>query len=414
MVIGQHRINFMTKTGERVTNNEKLKQVNAALVYQLIDLQGPISRVEIVQLSALAPASVTNITRQLMDSGLITEVAQQASTGGRPAISLTTLKSSFYFISCRLGREELQYSVMDLEGNLHYHRMQPLENHDSRGIVDSLRAAIQDCIQHHHQLRFIAVALTMAGLLDPATGTVQYSPNHQIQGLNLSGALTEFNLPVYIGNDIRARALVENYLGAAKNCEDFILVNIHNGIGAGIVSNGQLLLGKQRTVGEIGHVQIDQFGQQCHCGNFGCLETVVSNQAIVQQVNLLLERGHDSILKRDHVTINSVGRAALKGDAVAIEIIRKAGHHLGHVLAMLVNVFNPEKILFSGELLESDSILFPIIQKQIAHQSLPSFANALTLEKALYQDQGTIGGFALMKRALHQGDLLQHMLKITP
>jgi N-acetylglucosamine repressor len=83
MVIGQHRINFMTKTGERVTNNEKLKQVNAALVYQLIDLQGPISRVEIVQLSALAPASVTNITRQLMDSGLITEVAQQASTGGK-------------------------------------------------------------------------------------------------------------------------------------------------------------------------------------------------------------------------------------------------------------------------------------------------------------------------------------------
>jgi N-acetylglucosamine repressor len=188
-------------------------------------------------------------------------------------------------------------------------------------------------------------------------------------------------------------------------------VNIHNGIGAGIVSNGQLLLGKQRTVGEIGHVQIDQFGKQCHCGNFGCLETVVSNQAIVEQVKILLDRGHDSTLIRDNVTVNAICKAALSGDPVACETIRKVGHHLGHVLAMLVNVFNPAKILFSGELLASDSLLFPIIQKQIAHQSLPSFSQSLSLEKATYQDQGTIGGFALVKRALHDGDLLKHMMR---
>ena len=115
----------MSSHGERVANHELLKQVNAALVYRLIDTQGPISRVDIAQISALAPASVTNITRQLLEHGLIKEVAQQASTGGRPAISLTTEQAAFLFISCRLGREELQCSVMDLSGAIHQHTETP-------------------------------------------------------------------------------------------------------------------------------------------------------------------------------------------------------------------------------------------------------------------------------------------------
>ncbi|SHO54923.1 ROK family protein [Vibrio quintilis] len=401
----------MAKRKERVTNHEQLKLVNAALVYQLIDLDGPVSRVSIAQRSALAPASVTNITRQLLDHHLISEVAQQASTGGRPAISLTTQKSSFHFVSCRLGRDMIQCAAMDLSGQSLFEQQTDIEEHDKQGIVHTLFEQIQQIIDRFPQKRFIAIAVTMAGLVDPASGIIHYSPNHSISGLKLSEVLKDFSLPVYIGNDIRARALSEFYLGAAQQCDDFILVSIHNGVGAGIISDGQLLLGKHRPVGEIGHVQIDPFGKQCHCGSFGCLETVVSNPAIIEQTRELLERGHPSCLAAEPLTIESICHAATQGDAVATHIMEQAAKSLGQVLGMLVNVFNPEKILLSGEIAQSSPVLFPLLMQQIKRQTLPSFSGNLTLDRATFQHQDTIGGYALIKRALHESDLLRHIMQ---
>ncbi len=400
----------MSKQGNQVANHELLKQVNAASVYRIIDLQGPISRVNIAQISALAPASVTNITRQLMEHKLITEVAQEASTGGRPAISLKTNQIGFYFVSCRLGREEIQFSVMNLTGQVIKHHLVKLKLHDAENIVKVLKKNIQLCMDEFPRLRFIAIAITMAGLIDPTTGTVLYSPNHQIDELPLSQALSSFSLPVYIGNDTRAQALAEYYLGAAKQCQDFILVSIHHGAGAGIVCNGQLLLGKHRNVGEIGHIQIDPFGDQCHCGNFGCLETVVSNQAIVNQTKALLARGHNSFLNPKNLTIEQICRASIEADPIATQIIRQTGNHLGRVLSILVNLFNPEKILLAGEIIASAPVLFPVLLQQIQRQALPNFVDELHLDKAAFQAQSTIGGYALVKRALHESDLLQQIM----
>ena len=105
-------------TGGQIANVDLIKQVNSAVVYRLIDLQGPISRVKIAELSQLAPASVTKITRQLIEHGLIRETSPQASTGGRRAISLTTIKHRFQFVSAKLGRGYLQLSLYDLDGKL--------------------------------------------------------------------------------------------------------------------------------------------------------------------------------------------------------------------------------------------------------------------------------------------------------
>ncbi|MDW6003631.1 ROK family protein [Vibrio mangrovi] len=400
----------MVKRSGRVTNHEQLKQVNAALVYQLIDLEGPISRVSIAQQSALAPASVTNITRQLLAHNLITEVEQQASTGGRPAISLTTNQQDFYFVSCRLGRDVIQCSLMDLAGTTHHLQQVPIEQHDTQGIVDTLRHEICQLLTQYATHRLIAIAITMAGLVDPTSGMIHYSPNHKIAGLKLSAALEDLALPVYIGNDIRARALSEYYLGEARQCDDFILISIHSGVGAGIITDGQLLLGRHRPIGEIGHVQIDPFGQRCHCGSFGCLETVVSNQALLEQAAALLQRGHQSSLSAENLTIDQICAAAVQGDSVANHLIQQAAKHLGQVLGMLVNVFNPEKILFAGEIIQSAPVLFPLLLEQIQRQALPSFAGDLRLEQARFQRQDTMGGYALIKRALHESDLLRQIM----
>ncbi len=91
----------------------------------------------------------------------------------------------------------------------------------------------------------------------------------------------------FVGHDIRSLALAEHYFGASQDCEDSILVRVHRGTGAGIISNGRIFIGRNGNVGEIGHIQVEPLGERCHCGNFGCLETIAANAAIEQRVPML-------------------------------------------------------------------------------------------------------------------------------
>lgn len=119
-----------------------------------------------------------------------------------------------------------------------------------------------------------------------------------------------FNVTSFVGHDIRSSALAEHYFGATRDCEDSILVRLHHGTGAGIIVNGKVFLGNNGNVGEIGHIQIDPLGERCHCGNFGCLETVAASAAIEHRVRQLLTQGYPSKLKLDDCNINAICMAA--------------------------------------------------------------------------------------------------------
>ena len=401
-------------TGGQIANVDLIKQVNSAAVYRLIDLQGPISRVKIAELSQLAPASVTKITRQLIEHGLIKETSPQASTGGRRAISLTTIKHRFQFVSAKLGRGYLQLSLYDLDGKeLDQHVTQVTEI-DQQPVVDMLLreiGAFMDSQQERNR-NLISIALTMPGLVNPESGMVIYTPKYQIRNLALAKLLeNHFNLPCYVGNDTRSLALAEHFFGESRDCMDSILVSVHQGAGSGIITKGKVFLGQNRNVGEIGHIQVEPLGKRCHCGNFGCLETIASNEAIVDKVKELISRGHLSSLQEKHITIQEVCKAAMAGDELARSVIENVGEHLGRAVAITVNLFNPQKVLIAGEITAAEEILIPAIRRCVEHQSLPSFHRGLPIVKARFQNQPTIGGFALVKRALLEGDLLQIIME---
>jgi N-acetylglucosamine repressor len=139
----------------------------------------------------------------------------------------------------------------------------------------------------------------LPGLVDPESGVIRYMPHIQVENWGLVEALEKrFKVTCFVGHDIRSLALAEHYFGASQDCEDSILVRVHRGTGAGIISNGRIFIGRNGNVGEIGHIQVDPLGERCHCGNFGCLETVAANAAIEQRVRHLLEQGYQSKLTR--------------------------------------------------------------------------------------------------------------------
>ncbi|MCC4263785.1 ROK family protein [Oceanimonas baumannii] len=400
-------------TRGQIANVDLVKQVNSAAVYRLIDHSGPISRVRIAELSHLAPASVTKITRALLEQGLIQELAHQASTGGRRAISLATVTQPFYLVSVKLGREELRLTLYNLAGQEFGRQILPFPRRELNNLLAALHHHIADFIaETGGERRIVAVAVIMPGLTDAQHGRVIYHPSYPLADVPLAGQLgSQLGLPVFIGNDTRAQALAEHYFGASKDCLDSVLVRVHHGVGAGIVTEGRIFKSQGRDVAEIGHLHVDPLGERCDCGNVGCLETMVADAALLRQARRMLDQGYSSILAGQALTMDALCAAANDGDQLALAILRRAAERLGQALAIVVNLFNPQRVLLSGALCNAEDIVFPIINQAITHQSLPGFHQGQPIIRACFQHDQTIGGLALVKRALLEGELLQRILE---
>lgn len=402
-------------TGGQIGNVDLVKQLNSAAVYRLIDLQGPISRIQVADVSQLAPASVTKITRQLLERGLIKEVAQQASTGGRRAISLTTESAPFHSIAIRLGRDYIELTLYDLSGKHIAGSAHKFIYTNQQELTDGLLGHIRQFIAENQNVmrELVAFGITLPGLIDPEKGIIEYMPHIEVDNFPLSEIISEkFGVSCFVGNDIRGLALAEHYFGASQDCKDSILVSVHHGTGAGIIVNGQVFLGYNRNVGEIGHIQIDPLGDKCQCGNFGCLETVAADPAIIKHVQALLDQGYPSSLQElEEVTMPAICEAANKGDELASQALIKVGNQLGKALAMTINLFNPQKIIVAGNITQAKDIVFSAIRRCVETQSLSTFHKDLPIVESKLYNQPTIGAFSMIKRAMLNGVLLQRLLE---
>ncbi len=401
--------------GGQIGNVDLVKQLNSAVVYRLIDQQGPISRIQVADVSQLAPASVTKITRQLLERGLIKEVAQQASTGGRRAISLTTEVAPFHSIAIRIGRDYIQISLYNLGGKELANNFSAFIYRNQTDLMEGLIGKIQTFIESNKDRieQLIAIGISLPGLVNPETGVVEYMPNTDIDNLALGDVVRDtFNVECFVGNDVRGMALAEFYFGASQDSQDSILVSVHRGAGSGIIVNGQVFLGYNRNVGEIGHIQIDPLGEQCQCGNFGCLETVASNPAILEHILNLLNQGYPSSLSNiSDLTMEDVCQHALKGDELAVQSLVKVGNHLGKAIAITINLFNPQKIIIAGDITRAQDIVFPAIRKNVETQSLKTFHASLPIVASELDHQPAMGAFSMIKRAMLNGVLLQKLLE---
>ncbi|GLR10062.1 transcriptional regulator [Mixta theicola] len=405
----------MTTGGQaQIGNVDLVKQLNSAAVYRLIDQLGPISRIQIAEHSQLAPASVTKITRQLIERGLIKEVDQQASTGGRRAISIVTETRGFHTIGVRLGRNDATLTLYDLSGKSLAEEHYPLPERTQETLEHALFNAIEHFNGvHQRKLReLIAISIILPGLVDPNNGIIRYMPHITVNNWPLVANLKQrFNVTSFVGHDIRSLALAEHYFGASRDCADSILVRLHRGTGAGIITNGHIFLGSNGNVGEIGHIQVDPLGERCHCGNFGCLETIAANSALENRVRRLQQQGYPSTLSPDDCSIQAICKAANRGDALATEVIEHAGRYLGKAIAIVINLFNPQKIVLAGEITEAEKVLFPAIESCINAQALKEFRKNLPVVRSELDHRSAIGAFALAKRAMLNGSLLQHLLE---
>ncbi|SES78303.1 N-acetylglucosamine repressor [Thorsellia anophelis DSM 18579] len=386
-----------------------VKQINLGTVFRLLDKEEPISRIQLAKLSQLAPASITKIIRQFSEIGLIKEVATQVSTGGRRAVSLALNKHSLRALAIRLGRRNMTLGMYDLSAKLIKEHTIPISGLNQQAVESELvlhtEQFLTQCTCDQNNL--IAISITLPGII---TDVVHYMPHMKVNQWDIAARLKQhFKVNAFIGHDIRSLALAEHYFGVTASCKDSIFIRIHNGIGAGIIVDGKMFSGKKGHLGEIGHIQMEPSGIQCHCGHIGCLETILSNRTIEQEAQKRIEAGLNTSIP-SNPDIHDVIKKALLGDELALDLINRAGYYLGKVIAQLVNLLNPEKIVLSGELTQAHSLLLPNIKKLIQSESLPNFNQSVELGISTLDHNSAIGSFAIIKQALLDGTLLMKLI----
>ncbi|CAM4456300.1 sugar metabolism global transcriptional regulator Mlc [Vibrio agarivorans] len=395
---------------------DHIKQINAGRVYKLIDQKGPISRIDLSKESELAPASITKITRELIAAHLIHETTvQEATSRGRPAVGLQVNNEGWQFLSIRLGRGYLTIALHELGGEVLIDTKIEIHELDQDDLLERLLHEIDEFFQSYSEQldRVTSIAITLPGLVNSDEGIVLQMPHYNVKNLALGPEIYKATgLPVFIANDTRAWALAEKLYGHSQDNDNSVLISIHHGLGAGIILDGRVLQGRHGNIGELGHIQIDPNGKACHCGNRGCLETVASSQAIRDQVTERIAAGESSILEGEfEVSVESICAAAAQGDKLAVDVVEKLGRHLGSAIAIVINLFNPEKILIGGAINQAKEILYPAVQECIETQTLPVYHQDLELVESRFYKQATMPGAALIKQALYDGLLLMTVVE---
>lgn len=321
-----------------------IRDLNRAAILSLIGQRGPIARVEIARELALSPATVTVLTRDLVQDGLVHEVAAAPSRGGRPAVLLGLVGEAAHALGAKIAADHLAVMRVNLDGEPVSVAERPFDA-TAPDALERLGEALAAIVAEGdgRAPRLLGIGLGVPGIVDLPSGGVVESPVLGWHALPLGSWLQDrLQLPILVDNDVNTLAVAERLYGRGRAVEHFVTVTIGRGVGLGIVVGGELYRGARGGAGEFGHVRVVQDGPLCQCGNHGCLETLVSDAALLRDA-----RSAGIVGARDG--IDQLRARADSGDAGAAAIYAAAGTTLGRAVAGLVNVLSPQLVLLSGE-----------------------------------------------------------------
>lgn len=349
-----------------------IRSINQSSILHLIRTEAPISRPQLAALSGLSLVTVIKITSSLLESELIVEREAAESTGGRKAGLLEINPAGGFVMGLIPQPESLTAVLLNLNGQLLYtrHWELPLRGHYPEAL--DLIAHCCETVFIESQIakdKIIGVGFGMSGLVDAQRGYCIDATLLGWKDVEISRPLAErIGIPVFVDNDVNCLAVYEKLFGQGKPYDHFLVVVIGRGVGLGIVTNGDLYRGAFGGAGEFGHTAVMTGGRLCTCGNRGCLETYVSFSGIVENYREYLQMTSYNLTNTAHEpALLEIITQANQDDLAAKTALQRAGILLGVSLANLINIFNPECIIFSSPDLDllTDSQLTESMHKEM-------------------------------------------------
>jgi predicted NBD/HSP70 family sugar kinase len=353
-----------------------MRAINRSKILEIIRTTGMISRIDLARMSGLSQALITGLTADLINERLIIEKQSGKYQGGRRPMLLALNPQGAFVVGVNLSIREISVVIVNFEGSVVASSKHALAtNHDSvTEIIDSVVGAVQACIWKANFAReqIAGVGIGIPGLVNPDSGNIRFLPNYGWENVNLKHLVqAKLNHPCFVDNSSNSLALAEQWFGEGKGVDHFLVVTIENGVGLGAVINGRIYRGEEGFAGEFGHITIDPDGPDCRCGKKGCLEAFVGNIAIMQCARLAILEGRWSCRNPDCFTYAEVVQAAKKGADVLVELFARAGRVLGIGLSHLITLFNPRKIIITGQGVQAGELIFESMHATLNHYLPP-------------------------------------------
>ncbi len=309
------------------------------------------------------------------------------------------------YLGVDIGGTKVAAGLVDSRGNILYKTrvLMPSRGSETEAL-SAVEQSIAAALESKPRLRksVAAIGISSPGPLDPRKGIIINPPNlpcwrnfHIVKKLKAAA-----HLPVHLDNDANAAGLAEAIWGAGKGYESVFYATLGTGIGTGIVFNRRIYHGRTGSAAEGGHVSIDYRGPQCACGKIGCIEVLAAGPAVAKLARAKILRGEKLLSlvggNPDSVTAEMVGAAWHAGDKFAASILEETANLLAIWLGNIVDLLEPDVIIFGGGMGALISEWFPHIHKQLPRWSINSRCSEIPLVSARYgEDSGIAGGAAL-------------------
>jgi glucokinase-like ROK family protein len=391
------------------SNVSRMKLHNMRATLKMLLRHQPVSRAHLVELTGLSSTTITNLINELLEQGIVAEdgVSPTEQRGvGRPRTLLCLQPQARHAIGIHIGVGSVRVAVADLHAQLTnlLDLAHPLERTPEEVLAEIVTLVEQAIEQSGMDPQtFVGVGVGASGLVNPHTGVNVLAPNLGWRDVPIRDWLAKrLDLPVIVDNNARAMALGEAIFGAGRDVQALAFVYARVGVGAGVVVDGQLFRGSAAGAGEIGHTTIiPTGGDPCRCGNTGCLETLVSEPAIVRRAELLAAADEGGILAT-HLRegqgrpFERVLAAARAGDPATGAMLKEQACYMGIALANLVNVLNPNLIVLGGICAQGADLLLPAIEETMRQRAFAGLGERVSLETASFGPQAGIVGAATL------------------
>lgn len=346
-------------------------------VFEQVRAAGQMPRMDVARALDVSPGSVTTITSDLISRGLLQEVedSQRGTSRGRPPIALCVAPRSRFVIGIKLSDERHTAVVLDLAGNVIAEATlaSAALRQSTEEIAEQVSTLIREISRKSGQdpAAISAIGIGLPGIVDACAGVVKWSPVLNDTDIPLRDLLTaRLGVPVFIDNDTNLLTLAELWFGAGRGISNFAVVTIERGVGMGLVLNNRLFRGALGPGMELGHTKVQLDGALCRCGQRGCLEAYVADYALIREAGTALD--HDPRVDSSAVTmIETLYDEAQARNEAALAIFRRAGRYLSVGLANIIQLFDPERIILSGERMRFDYLTADDMLSEMNSMILP-------------------------------------------
>jgi len=384
----------------KIVDINDVRDINQTVLLHLIRERQPISRVDIGRITGLRPGTISSIVNRLIKKGVIFEGAAGPSSGGRKPTYLNINAENAYVLAVDIGVRDTAYAVSDFNGRI-LKQKSLITDGDPRQFLGKLAEQITSLINGHYpKVKFAGVGVSVPGLIRRETGEVAVSPNLGWTNLPIKALLEqELQLPVYVENDANAAAFSELWYGPLDEIKvrTLLYILVVDGLGCGLIINGELHVGSKVGMGGFGHMCIEPNGELCSCGRKGCWETLASESATIARYHRLMSNKNGSIT----TSITDIVAQANRGEKKALAALNATAEYLGEGIASLAHGLSPETIVVGGEIAAAWNILGPAINERVKSQYIIPEVAKIEIRPASVQRPSLFGAIPIALQNYH-------------